>query len=173
MTPGPVSEGSTFRVLVKTGSLTTAMDYTITHFDPPHRVVFEGTSDSIHAIDDIRCTATGDGTRIEYMADINLTGAAGLVGHFIQLSGNSNYHLTVSGAVVRRSLFADQWESTEEKNQRLEDKISEDRPARRRNCELRIRILTRRKFAELLVRERTALNRFLLAITHLLAYYRA
>lgn len=79
LTPGPVNTGSEFRVVVGFGPSTTAMIYVVKLFEPPHRIVLEGSGGSIHAIDDIRFTPTGDGTRIDYTADITLSGVGGWV----------------------------------------------------------------------------------------------
>ena len=91
LTQGALSVGSRFRVVVKAGIGTSEMHYTITRFEPPHRVVLEGTGDGIHAVDDIRFTAAGDVTRIDYTADITLGGLPGkaetLLGPFLERVG--------------------------------------------------------------------------------------
>ena len=91
LTPGALSVGSRFRVVVKAGLGVSEMHYTITRFEPPHRVVLEGAGDGIHAVDDIRFTEAGDGTRIDYTADITLGGLAGkaevLLGPFLERVG--------------------------------------------------------------------------------------
>jgi len=78
ITAGPVQEGSEFRVVVKSGPSSTPMNYRVNTFDPPNRVVLEGQGGSVHAIDEIRFTATTGGTQIEYTADITLSGIAGV-----------------------------------------------------------------------------------------------
>jgi NAD(P)-dependent dehydrogenase (short-subunit alcohol dehydrogenase family) len=55
------------------------MEYAIREFDRPHRVLLEGKSDSVHALDDIGFVATPRGTRITYTADISLLGASSIV----------------------------------------------------------------------------------------------
>jgi len=91
LTPGVVAAGSRFRVIVKAGLGKSEMHYTITRFEPPHRVVLEGKGEGIHAVDDIRFEEAGDGTRIDYTADITLGGAAGkaevLLGPFLERVG--------------------------------------------------------------------------------------
>jgi NAD(P)-dependent dehydrogenase (short-subunit alcohol dehydrogenase family) len=79
LSPGPVRKGSRFRVVVKSGLGTTEMEYRITRYEPFQRVVLTGDGEGIHAIDDIRFSDAGDGTRIEYTAEISLGGAAGKV----------------------------------------------------------------------------------------------
>jgi NAD(P)-dependent dehydrogenase (short-subunit alcohol dehydrogenase family) len=55
------------------------MQYAIREFDRPRRVLLEGKSDSVHALDDIGFVATPRGTRITYTADISLLGASSIV----------------------------------------------------------------------------------------------
>ena len=55
------------------------MQYAIREFDRPRRVLLEGKSDSVHALDDIGFAATPRGTRITYTADISLLGASRIV----------------------------------------------------------------------------------------------
>jgi hypothetical protein len=50
------------------------MEYRVTAWEPGRRVVLEGVGASIRATDDIRFQATPTGTRVEYTADISLTG---------------------------------------------------------------------------------------------------
>jgi NAD(P)-dependent dehydrogenase (short-subunit alcohol dehydrogenase family)/carbon monoxide dehydrogenase subunit G len=91
LTPGALSVGSRFRVVVKSGLGTSEMHYTITRFEPPHRVVLEGTGHGIHAVDDIRFKEADNVTRIDYTADITLGGVAGkaevLLGPFLERVG--------------------------------------------------------------------------------------
>ena len=75
--PGAVGVGTTFKVLVRFGPRRIPMDYSIRVHEPTGRVVLEGTSESIHALDDIGFAATPAGTRITYTADISLLGALG------------------------------------------------------------------------------------------------
>jgi NAD(P)-dependent dehydrogenase (short-subunit alcohol dehydrogenase family) len=77
LTAGALGVGSRFRVVVKSGLGASEMHYTITHWEPPHRVVLEGEGDAIHAVDDIRFVEIAGGTRIDYTADISLGGVAG------------------------------------------------------------------------------------------------
>jgi NAD(P)-dependent dehydrogenase (short-subunit alcohol dehydrogenase family)/carbon monoxide dehydrogenase subunit G len=79
LTSGPVGPGTEFRVVVNSGLSPTPMNYRITHYEPPLRVILEGHGGAIHAIDDIRFTAGKRSTRIQYTADITLSGAVGLV----------------------------------------------------------------------------------------------
>jgi len=77
---GPVDIDTEFRVLVKFGPRSIPMTYIIRVYEPPHRVVLEGKSDSIYALDDIQFTpAVNGGTRIDYTADISFLGLIGYV----------------------------------------------------------------------------------------------
>jgi dehydrogenase/reductase SDR family protein 12 len=78
LSDGAVGLGSRFRLQVRTGPTTTAMDYVITGFEPPHRVVLEGSGETIHAVDEIRFSEADGATRIDYTAEITLSGLAGL-----------------------------------------------------------------------------------------------
>ena len=60
------------------------MEYTISAFEPPHRVVLLGSGSGVSAVDDIRFEAAGTGTRIDYIADIRLGGALRLVQPFLR-----------------------------------------------------------------------------------------
>jgi NAD(P)-dependent dehydrogenase (short-subunit alcohol dehydrogenase family)/carbon monoxide dehydrogenase subunit G len=76
---GAVGVGTTYVVDVRFGPRRIPMDYVIRVFDPPRRVVLEGRSASVHAIDDIRFepvpVGNRTGTRITYTAEISLLGA--------------------------------------------------------------------------------------------------
>ena len=77
--PGRVGVGTEFDLRVRFGPRSIPMAYVIRAYEPPSRVVLEGTGDSVHALDDIEFAATPRGTRIAYAADISLRGAVGLV----------------------------------------------------------------------------------------------
>jgi NAD(P)-dependent dehydrogenase (short-subunit alcohol dehydrogenase family)/carbon monoxide dehydrogenase subunit G len=76
---GSVGPGTTFALAVRFGPRSVPMEYVVRDYAPPHRVVLEGKGESVHALDDIRFTATSTGTRIDYTADITLLGALGRV----------------------------------------------------------------------------------------------
>lgn len=78
LSPGPVAEGSTFKVVVKAGLGTTEMQYTIIRYEPFQRVVLEGVGETVRAVDDIRFTSFEGGTLIDYTADITLEGLGGM-----------------------------------------------------------------------------------------------
>jgi len=76
---GPVGKGTRFRVVIRSGIGHSEMEYTITEYEPPRRVVLEGLGDAIEAVDEIRFSRSGAGTRIDYRADIRLRGVAGAI----------------------------------------------------------------------------------------------
>ena len=76
---GPIGVGTAFKLRVRFGPRSIPMEYAIREFDRPRRVLLEGKSDSVHALDDIGFVATPRGTRITYTADISLLGAFGIV----------------------------------------------------------------------------------------------
>lgn len=72
---GPVGVGSRYRLGVHLGGRVAPMEYRITEFERPRRVVLVGEGSGVSAVDDIRfAPAAGGGTRIDYTADIRLGG---------------------------------------------------------------------------------------------------
>jgi hypothetical protein len=55
------------------------MEYRITDYDPPRRVVLVGEGSGVWSSDEISFTALPDGTRIDYVAEIRLQGPLGLI----------------------------------------------------------------------------------------------
>ena len=80
---GPLRVGSTFDLMVKFGSRQSPMTYTITHFEPPHRVVLEGEGSTLRAIDEIGFRSVENGTEIGYTADLHFKGLMRFVAPFI------------------------------------------------------------------------------------------
>ncbi|MBM4407959.1 MAG: hypothetical protein FJ038_05010 [Chloroflexi bacterium] len=80
---GPLGVGARFRLGVRMRGRVAPMEYRITTFDPPRRVVLTGEGSGVNAIDDIRFEPSGSGTRIEYVADIQLQGLARLLTPFL------------------------------------------------------------------------------------------
>ncbi len=77
---GPVRVGSRYRLDVHIGPRTAPMEYVIKVLDAPRRVVLAGSGSGVTSTDDIRfeSTPTG-GTRVDYRAEIQLSGLLGLV----------------------------------------------------------------------------------------------
>ena len=89
--PGP---GATYRLGVRMGKRVAPMEYRITGWEPPTRVVLHGQGSGVDATDDIRFAATPDGTVVDYTADIRLTGWRRLLepfagGAFERLAANA------------------------------------------------------------------------------------
>ena len=76
---GPVGVGARYRLGVRLGGRVAPMEYRITVFEPSRLVVLAGEGSGVSAIDEIRFTPAGTGTRIDYTADIRLGGLLRLV----------------------------------------------------------------------------------------------
>ena len=72
--PGPVGLDARYRLGVRMRGRVAPMEYRITTFEPSRRVVLTGTGSNVYAVDEIRFAPAGDGTRIDYTADIRLGG---------------------------------------------------------------------------------------------------
>ncbi len=80
--PGPVGLDARYRLGVRMRGRVAPMEYRITTFEPGRRVVLAGSGSNISAVDEIRFEPAGDGTRIDYTADIHLGGWMRLVEPF-------------------------------------------------------------------------------------------
>lgn len=80
---GPVGIGARYRLGVRLGGRVAPMEYRITEFVRPERVVLVGEGSGVAAVDDIRFAEAGAGTRIDYTADIRLEGLMRLVQPFL------------------------------------------------------------------------------------------
>ncbi len=81
---GPLGVGSRFALRVHVGSRIAPMEYRITDWDPPRRVVLVGEGSGVWSRDDIRFEATPTGgTTVHYMAEIKLTGLLRFVQPFL------------------------------------------------------------------------------------------
>ncbi len=83
--PGPVGVGARYRLGVRMRGRVTPMEYRVTAYEPPRRVVLTGAGSGISAIDEIRFEPgpSGTGTHIDYTADIRLNGWMRLVEPFV------------------------------------------------------------------------------------------
>jgi carbon monoxide dehydrogenase subunit G len=79
---GPVGLGARYRLGVRTRGRVAPMEYRITTYEPPRRVVLTGEGSNVSAVDEIRFEPSPTGTRIDYTADIRLTGLLRLVEPF-------------------------------------------------------------------------------------------
>lgn len=66
--------GSRYALAVRVGGRVTPMEYEITALEPNERIVLAGRGSNVQAVDDIRFAATELGTRVDYTAEIRLTG---------------------------------------------------------------------------------------------------
>lgn len=81
---GPLGVGARYRLGVRMRGRVAPMEYRITAFDAPRRVVLVGEGSNVTAVDEILFAprADGTGTRIEYLADIRLGGWMRLLAPF-------------------------------------------------------------------------------------------
>ncbi len=79
---GPVGVGARYRLGVRMGGGVSPMEYRITTFEAPHRVILTGEGRGVSATDDIRFEATASGTQVDYLADIRLRGLRRLLTPF-------------------------------------------------------------------------------------------
>jgi hypothetical protein len=76
---GPLGIGARFALEVNVGGRAAPMEYRITEFDPPRRVVLVGEGSGVWSSDEITFTPEPDGTRVDYVAVIRLQGPLGLI----------------------------------------------------------------------------------------------
>jgi carbon monoxide dehydrogenase subunit G len=71
---GPVRVGARYDLGVRQRGSVVPMEYRVTSWEPGRRVVLAGQGSNIRATDDIRFEPTPTGTRVDYTAEISLTG---------------------------------------------------------------------------------------------------
>jgi carbon monoxide dehydrogenase subunit G len=72
--PGPVGVGARYALGVRQRGSIVPMEYRVSAWEPGRRVVLDGEGSNVRATDEIRFEATATGTRVDYTADISLTG---------------------------------------------------------------------------------------------------
>ncbi len=77
--PGPVGVGARYRLGVRQRGGVVPMEYRVSAWEPRSRVVLIGEGSGVRATDEIRFEPTAAGTRVDYTADISLTGWMRLV----------------------------------------------------------------------------------------------
>lgn len=82
--PGPTREGSRFRVVADFNGRRLLLEYTITGFDRPNRLVLVGEGSNFHGVDEIVFEASGAGTTVTYAADLRLKGLLRLAEPFMR-----------------------------------------------------------------------------------------
>lgn len=80
---GAIGLGTSFELGVRMGGRVAPMTYRITRFERPTRVVLVGEGSGVASVDDIRFEPSGDGTAIDYAADITLQGVRRLLQPFL------------------------------------------------------------------------------------------
>jgi carbon monoxide dehydrogenase subunit G len=71
---GPVGVGARYDLQVRFGSSVGPMDYEITVYEPPDRVIIVGRGEKVDAVDEIRFERADGKTRIDYTADLDFKG---------------------------------------------------------------------------------------------------
>lgn len=72
LTPDPIGVGTRFEVIVSFLGRRIPMEYEITRFERPHRLILEGGDGAIRSIDELTFAPRGDGTRVTYEARLEL-----------------------------------------------------------------------------------------------------
>jgi carbon monoxide dehydrogenase subunit G len=80
---GPVGPGARYGLTVRMGGRVAPMEYRIRDFDRPRRVVLVGSGPNVKAVDEISFERAGDGTVVDYTADIRLGGLLRLAEPFL------------------------------------------------------------------------------------------
>lgn len=76
---GPDVVGARYALEVKMGRKVVPMEYRITELEAPSRIVLIGEGSGVWTEDAITFSETPTGTRVEYQAEIKLSGLLGLV----------------------------------------------------------------------------------------------
>ena len=79
----PPGLGARFALEVRMGGRTAPMEYRITEYERPRRVVLVGEGSGVATVDDIRFERIGDRTVVDYTADIRLGGLLRLAQPFL------------------------------------------------------------------------------------------
>ena len=75
----PYQAGARYRVVTEFGSRSMTLTYETIEFDRPNRVVFRSGTGMATIEDTITISPDGDGSRVEYVADIRLKGLSRLL----------------------------------------------------------------------------------------------
>ena len=73
--PGPVAEGSRFRVTASFLGREAELEYSVTEYEPPRRIVLRGENATTVSLDEITVAPEDGGARVRYVADLRLKGA--------------------------------------------------------------------------------------------------
>ena len=77
LTGQPIGPGSRFRLMCRFFGRQIPLEYRITAFEAPSRVVFRADRGSISSIDEIRFVTDGEGSAVTYEANLRLSGLLG------------------------------------------------------------------------------------------------
>ena len=77
LTGQPIGPDSRFRLVARFLGLQVPLEYRISIFEPPRRVVFQADQDAVRSTDEIRVVPVGAGTSVTYDADLRLKGPLG------------------------------------------------------------------------------------------------
>jgi len=80
---GPVALGARYDLGVRMRGKVAPMEYRISTFEPPTRVILTGEGSGVFAVDEIKFEKTATGTTIDYTADIRLGGWMRLAQPFV------------------------------------------------------------------------------------------
>ena len=106
LTPGPSAVGSTFEVQISFLGKQIPLEYRITEFDHPSRVVLTGGNATLRSIDEITLVSRPGGTRISYEARLELTGIRQLADPLLHVLFQRIGRLAMQG--LRQRLAPDQ-----------------------------------------------------------------
>jgi hypothetical protein len=76
---GELGVGARFALNVKMGTRTTPMEYRITEYQAPTQVVLVGEGSGVWSQDRITFSEAPEGTRVDYVAEIKLSGLLGAI----------------------------------------------------------------------------------------------
>ncbi len=79
VSPGDTGVGTAYDLDLNYRGRSLQMTYTVTAWEPNHRVVLEGFGGPVKAIDTITFVSGDDGTIVTYQADLSLRGIAKIV----------------------------------------------------------------------------------------------
>lgn len=77
LTDPPIGPGSQFRLMCRFFGRQFPLEYRITAFEFPGRVVFEADRGNISSVDEIRFVTLNEGTSVTYEANLRLAGPLG------------------------------------------------------------------------------------------------
>ena len=101
---GEPAVGVRYRLGIRRGDSVVPMEYRIVAFEPPRRVVLEGSGSGVTATDEIRFERSATGTVVDYMADIRLDGLRRIAEPF--LGGTFRRIASDASDGIRRTLAA-------------------------------------------------------------------